>query len=219
VPSTFVAQDAPSVAQDVSTATKVSMKLDQWKEVKFQLTDKELAYTSQQIITDHIEPAAYALADKIDQSLCALVDDVPWYIDWTGPRGHGHHEVPCRDVQEQGRLERSDQAARMVNADVEGELLALRRSRSTRAPATPGIDGAAARLPRHPVRVQLLRQPERPAAHTSATVADVAGAINNAPGYARARPRSTRQRRHRGQRAVPRGRHRAGDRPHAAVRL
>jgi hypothetical protein len=61
IPSTFTAQDAPG------------------KEVKFGLTDKELNYTQQQIIDTHIVPAAYALADQIDQDLCGLTRIIPWY--------------------------------------------------------------------------------------------------------------------------------------------
>jgi hypothetical protein len=82
-PSTFSAQDAPSSAQDLSTET-VALTLAYWREVKFKLTDKELAFTGQRIIDDHIRPAAYALADDIDQKLAALYTDVPWYDDLTG---------------------------------------------------------------------------------------------------------------------------------------
>lgn len=83
-PGTFTAQDAPSVAQNVA-ASNVSIVLNQWKEVKFSLTDKELSFTKEKIISDHIRPAAYALADKIDTTLCALYKDVPWYQSATSP--------------------------------------------------------------------------------------------------------------------------------------
>ena len=79
-PGTFTVQDAPSAAQDVTTKyTDVS--LTSWKEVKFALTDKELAYTSEKIIEDHIRPAAYAIADYIDAQLAALYKDIPWFVD------------------------------------------------------------------------------------------------------------------------------------------
>lgn len=77
-PSTFVAQDAPSTAQNIETE-KTSVVLDKWKEVKFELTDKELSLTSDRIISDHIRPAAVALADQIDQDLASLYRSVPWY--------------------------------------------------------------------------------------------------------------------------------------------
>jgi len=87
-PSTFTAQAAPSSAQDLATET-VSIGLNNWQEVKFALTDQELAYTEKnggqvRIINDHIRPAAYALADKIDQDGNALYADIPWYADAQG---------------------------------------------------------------------------------------------------------------------------------------
>ena len=82
-PSTFTAASAPSSAADLDTEY-VDITLDQWKEVKFALTDKELAYTGERIIQDHIRPAAYALADNIDQALASLYAYVPWYYDLSG---------------------------------------------------------------------------------------------------------------------------------------
>lgn len=82
VPSTFAAADAPSTAQDI-TAGSVSITLNRWREVKFALTDKELTFTGEQIINDHIRPAAYALAQDIDVQLMTLAKGVPWYVDVT----------------------------------------------------------------------------------------------------------------------------------------
>lgn len=76
-PSTFTALAAPQTAQSIN-AGEVQIVLDQWYEVKFALTDKELTYTTEKIVTDHIMPAAYAIADKIDQQLTALYKDIPW---------------------------------------------------------------------------------------------------------------------------------------------
>lgn len=60
-----------TTAQDL-VGQNVSITLDQHNEVKFKVTDRELAYTSERIINEHIKPAAYALADKIDQDLYSL---------------------------------------------------------------------------------------------------------------------------------------------------
>lgn len=80
-PSTFSAVDAPDITgQDLATET-VNITLDKWKEVKFKLTDQELAFTQERIIDDHIAPAAYALADNIDQALTSLHVDIPWFDD------------------------------------------------------------------------------------------------------------------------------------------
>lgn len=74
-PSHFTAQthvpNTGSTAQDI-VGQNVQITLDQWKEVKFSLNDQELAYTSERIINEHVAPAAYALADKIDLDLHAL---------------------------------------------------------------------------------------------------------------------------------------------------
>lgn len=80
-PATFTATDVNTstggTTQDVKPGN-VDISLNNWKEVKFALTDKELTFTGQKIIEDHIQPAAYALADVIDQSVAALYVDIPW---------------------------------------------------------------------------------------------------------------------------------------------
>jgi len=74
-PTKFSAQEhvagTGTSAQDV-VGENVAITLNNHQEVKYKLTDRELAYTTTQIINDHITPAAYALADKIDQDLHAL---------------------------------------------------------------------------------------------------------------------------------------------------
>jgi len=82
-PSTFTAQDAPSSSQDVDTES-LQIQLAYWREVKFELTDKELSFTQSRIIDEHIRPAAFALADDIDQKLAGLYNRVPWVYDLTG---------------------------------------------------------------------------------------------------------------------------------------
>jgi len=83
-PSTFVAQDAPSTAQDIAPG-QTSMTLAFWKEVKFFLTDKELTFSGERIINDHIVPAARALALDVDTRLFGLAEDIPWFVDTTAP--------------------------------------------------------------------------------------------------------------------------------------
>lgn len=71
-PGVFTAANAPaSTVQDLVPQT-VQITLNKWKEVRFLVTDQQLAYTGEQIINDHIRPAAYAIADAIDQDLVAL---------------------------------------------------------------------------------------------------------------------------------------------------
>ena len=85
-PGVFTAQDAPSPAQDIE-AGEVQVALDNWKEVKFALTDRELSAAGEAVVADHLRPAAVALADAIDQSLCALYADVPWHHDVAATAG------------------------------------------------------------------------------------------------------------------------------------
>ena len=74
-PLTFEAADhvagTGSGAQDVGSQD-VQIQLNRHKEVKFKVSDVELAYSSEMIINDHIRPAAYALADDIDRFLHGL---------------------------------------------------------------------------------------------------------------------------------------------------
>lgn len=81
-PASFTAADAPAAAMDLTTES-VAVLVDKWKEVKFALTDKDLSLTNERIISDHIRPAAYALADQIDQDGVALYKDIPWYTTLT----------------------------------------------------------------------------------------------------------------------------------------
>lgn len=81
-PGTFTAQDAPSTAQNLVT-DQVSVQLNNWKEVKMSLTDKELTLSADQLIQDHIRPAMVAIADNIDIALNTLALSVPWYTQHT----------------------------------------------------------------------------------------------------------------------------------------
>jgi len=69
-----------STVQDLEP-TSIDMTLDNWREVKFGLTDKELAYTTEKIISDHLSPATYALAHYIETTLTNLYQKVPWSFD------------------------------------------------------------------------------------------------------------------------------------------
>jgi hypothetical protein len=95
-PSTFSVADAPdTTGQDLNTDT-LQVQLAYWREVKFKLTDKELAFTGERIIQEHIRPAAYALADDIDTKLAALYADIPWYYDTSGSASIGNFTGPWK---------------------------------------------------------------------------------------------------------------------------
>jgi hypothetical protein len=124
VPSTFTAQNAPSSAQDI-TADEVQIALDTWRDVAFSLTDKELTYTGEVIIEEHIRPAAYALANDIDIKLATLYNQVPWEQAISSPavvsditaarKTLFNNEVPVDD----------DMLHMMVDGTMEAELLNL----------------------------------------------------------------------------------------------
>lgn len=80
-PTYFTAQAMPisSASTNDLITDSVSISLDQWYGVQFSLTDKELSYTQERIINEHIRPAASAVADKIDLTLNALARSIPWY--------------------------------------------------------------------------------------------------------------------------------------------
>lgn len=121
-PSVFTAQNAPSVAQDLKPGD-VEIKLDQWKEVKFKLTDKELTFTGEKIIDDHIRPAAYALADDIDQKLVALYKDVPWSVSMSAPMSVANI-TGVRKILRQNKVNLSDgQTHVMLSPTLEDEAL------------------------------------------------------------------------------------------------
>lgn len=95
-PGTFVAQKGSITTQNIRTGT-VNITLDQRPEVRFEVTDVEYAYSGENLIRDHIAPAAYALADQVDQDLNALYATIPWTYDYTTATDHqvitGMYEV------------------------------------------------------------------------------------------------------------------------------
>lgn len=125
MPSTFTAQNAPSTAQDLTPGV-INIVLDQWKEVKFALTDKELTLSEDAIITDHIAPAAYALADNIDAALCALYKGIPWYEDVESTPAVSDI-VNCRKVLTQNLVPMNDPTKLhfMVDPTLEAGFLVL----------------------------------------------------------------------------------------------
>lgn len=122
-PGSFTAQDAPSSAQDID-AGEVQIRLDHWKEVKFALTDRELAATGELIIAEHVRPAAVALADAIDQSLCALYADVPWQHDVAATAGVADI-ISVRRAMFDNKVPLRDPAMLhwMIDGDMEADLL------------------------------------------------------------------------------------------------
>lgn len=113
-PTYFAAQSMPISSANTSdlNTDSISVTLDQWYGVQFGLTDKELSYTLDRIINEHLRPAAIAVADQIDQSLNTLARKIPWYYvavntgtatnqisDWPALRRRlFDNQVPLNDV-------------------------------------------------------------------------------------------------------------------------
>jgi hypothetical protein len=136
----FTTEDAPSTAQDIK-ASYIPIVLDQWKEVKFKLTDKELTHTGERIITEHIRPAAYAIADTIDQALAANYNLIPWevaasspwaVVDVTGARQ--------RLFDNKVNMKDPNNLWAMVDGTGENELLALSAFAQWQGAGAKGVD-------------------------------------------------------------------------------
>jgi len=84
-PSAFSAGDVSSGSDSNDYNTdKITINLNNWKGVQANLSDKELTEVSDNFIQNHINPAAYAVANKIDQDLNGLYYGVPWYRQTQG---------------------------------------------------------------------------------------------------------------------------------------
>ena len=125
VPGTFVAQDAPSSGQDINAA-QIQVAMKRWREVKFGLTDAELAYTQQQIIDEHVAPAAFALADDIDQYLISFASEIPWTAGMAGATADVKDLTKLRSILFANRNPMNDGNLHfMIDGQTESELLAL----------------------------------------------------------------------------------------------
>lgn len=107
-PASFTSTSMPATQSDLATEN-VDITLDKWEGVVFGLTDKDLSLSAEQIVTDHIRPAAVAIADKVDQTLAALYKTIPWVVAQTGTpavtdiadvrKAMMDNRVPLRDKQ------------------------------------------------------------------------------------------------------------------------
>lgn len=123
-PGTFVAASMPGTGSDI-TPQSVTLTLNQWQGVVIQLSDKELAFTKEKIIQDHIGPAAYAVANAIDISAAGLYSDVPYFVA-AGGAATVADIINVRKAQLNAKVPLQDGLMHfMVNAPVEADWLAL----------------------------------------------------------------------------------------------
>lgn len=184
VPGAFTAQDAPSSAQDIG-ASNVSMVLNIWKEVKFALTDKELAFTQQQIIKEHVLPATYAIANKIDQLLFAEYVNVPWSSTWTNTALVADITTGFRKKMFLNKVNFDDPSKlhAMLDGATEGDLLALQAFSQYQGAGPQGVDTQVRGYLGQRYGFNFMASQNIPNV-TSTTIADLAGAFNNGAGYA-----------------------------------
>ena len=79
-PSDFSVTSAPSSSTNDPYTTSQTITINQWNQVKFALTDKELTQSGSRVIEEHIQPAAYALANQVDTDLMSEYVNIPWYV-------------------------------------------------------------------------------------------------------------------------------------------
>lgn len=127
-PGTFTAQDhverTGTTGQDIE-GQNVSITLDQHPEVKFSLTDVELAYTSERIIDEHIRPAAFALGQRIDSDLQALAAKVGQKSVLTGTVGANFITNPRKVLRGQGVNIEGGNVHYCIDTGLEAEFLNL----------------------------------------------------------------------------------------------
>lgn len=184
VPSTFAVADAPAAAQALN-ASELQVTVDLWREVKFALTDKELSYTQQQIIDEHIRPAAYALADDIDQHLAALITKIPWYADMTSPAAVADITA-ARKILFNNRNPMNDGNLHlMIDGAAEADFLNLQAFSQFQGAGPSGVETQMRGTLGQKFGFEIFSNQNVPT-FLSNTIADPAGTINNAPnGYAK----------------------------------
>ena len=79
-PSDFSVTSAPSSSTNDPYTTSQTITINQWNQVKFALTDKELTQSGSRVIDEHIQPAAYALANQVDTDIMSEYANIPWYV-------------------------------------------------------------------------------------------------------------------------------------------
>jgi len=79
-PSDFSVTSAPSSSTNDPYTTSQTITINKWYQVKFALTDKELTQTGSRVIDEHIQPAAYSLANQVDSDLMSEYVNIPWYV-------------------------------------------------------------------------------------------------------------------------------------------
>jgi hypothetical protein len=180
-PGTFTAQAMPISAVNTSDINPdaVAITLDQWHGVQFKVTDKELAYTTEQIIDEHIRPAVVAVADKIDLSLNGLYKYIPWRYTAANP-GAFTDFTGVRQILFDMKA-RMDDLHLEINGERENDYLSLSlfHEADKRGDQAGRLRGELGTVVGFEVFANQNVQ-----THTAGSLADAAGAVNLLAGYA-----------------------------------
>jgi len=185
-PSSFTAQNAPGSAADLDTGS-VQLSLDYWKEVRFALTDKELALSEKNIIEQHIRPAAYALADFIDAELAKLYKQVPWLYDLNASPGSVVTDITGpRKVLFDNAVPMKDPSMMhfMVDGEMEQNLLGLSAFAQWQGAGAEGVQTQISGALGQRYGLNFFAN-QNVQTHTGGTCADATGAIDNGAGYSK----------------------------------
>jgi hypothetical protein len=181
-PATFAVQDAPASAETPQTE-KVQLVLDQWKEVKFSLSDKDLAFTIPEMIEEHIRPQAYALSNYIDQQLAALYKFVPWYVT-AGSASTVSDITTARQVLfDLGvPMEGPERMHIMIDGEQENQLLQLQAFSQQQGAGDVGVATQRTGTLGNKYGFEIFAN-QNVQAHTKGTASDTALDIDNSAGY------------------------------------
>ena len=183
-PGSFSVGDAPSSAQDIVTRSE-QIQLNNWKEVRFTVTDKEKAYTGEQLIDQHIRPAAVALATYIDEDLTDLYKYCPWSFDMPATAGVQYITTPRR-IMKDNKAPTGDRANMhmLLDPTAEENLLTIPAFHSADVTGPGGNTSAltSGELTRK-FGVELFAS-QSVKKHTKGTASAATLAVNNASGYA-----------------------------------
>lgn len=90
-PQKFTTQSMPIAEGSIADVVPdySNLTIDRWEGDAFKLTDKEKSLSPDRFVSEHIEPAIIAVADRIDMDLASLALEVPWIVeDTASPNQH-----------------------------------------------------------------------------------------------------------------------------------
>ena len=122
--SLSVSTGGTAAPHDLSTSTK-TITLDQWKQVKMSLTDQEISKSGERIIEEHIQPAAYQLANQVDSDLANLYKDIGTQVGHAAFNATGGFGTAATHVTD-ARRELAKAAGREVDVDAGNIHMAVR---------------------------------------------------------------------------------------------